>query len=116
MKDMISAIKNIGYEQFSGASNTTAVDRQGFEGVLFLGTVSEADTTNLKVEESADNVTFTDAAANVVYGDTGVVADDANFKIGYTGYKRYARIADTAAGATVDAVSVLGHPAHAPQA
>ena len=117
MKDSISDVKIAGYEQFTGEGNTTAVDRLGFEGVLFAGTVSTSDTVTLKLEE-ADTLggAYTDVAADQMYGDTGVVAADANFKIGYTGYKQFVRLADSAGTAVVDSVAILRHPAHQAQA
>ena len=117
MRDLISKIKNVGYDQIDSDGNTTAVDRQAFESVLFLFAVTIADTAGTIVEESDDNITFTTAASDVVYGDTGVNAFDASYKVGYTGYKRYARLATAAAvGSIIDATSIMSHPAHAPVA
>lgn len=113
MRDFISNIGNKGYEQFVGDSNTTAIDRAGFESVGFCGTISVAPSVTLKLEESADNITFNDVLDGQQYGDLGVVAVG-GFKVGYTGYKRYVRLADSAAGATVDSVALLAYPSHAP--
>ncbi|GAG12625.1 unnamed protein product, partial [marine sediment metagenome] len=85
--------------------------------VLFAGTVSTSDTVTLKLEE-ADTLggSYTDVAADQMYGNTGIVAQDDNFKVGYTGYKQFVRLADSAGTAVVDAVAILRFPAHEAQA
>jgi hypothetical protein len=115
MKDSISDVKVGGYDTFTGAGNSTAVDRQGFEGVLFAGTIGTASTANLRLEDSDDNSTFADVAADLQYGDTGVVATG-TFKVGYTGYKQYVRLVDDAGTSVVNVVTVLRHPCHEAQA
>jgi hypothetical protein len=110
MRDLISHIKNVGFDQIDSDGNTTAVDKQGFEAVLFLFAVTVADTAGTIVEESDDNITFTTAASDVVFGDTGINAFDASYKVGYTGYKQYSRLATGAAvGSIIDATTVMGH-------
>ncbi len=117
MRDLISKIKNVGYDQITSDGETTAVDRQAFESVLFLFAVTVADTAGTIVEESDDNITFTTAASDVVFGDTGVNAFGTSYKVGYTGYKRYARLATgVAAGSLIDATSIMSHAAHEPVA
>ena len=115
MRDSISDVKIFGYDQFTGDANSTAAKKQGFKGILFAGEVSVAPTTALKLEESDDNVTFTDVPADLQYGDLGVVAVG-TFKAGYTGYKHYVRIADTGGTAVVDVLTVGRHPDYEPQA
>jgi hypothetical protein len=85
----------------------TGVDLQGFEGAVIefqVGaegvTLSGTDKITLEIEESDDNVTFTDVAAADLVGEesAGVVKtlDDnaeapANYSAGYIGSKRYIR-------------------------
>lgn len=76
------------------------IDLQGCESasvVVALGTIAHADTTGaVTVQESDDNVTFTDVASTDLIGDdvfTGLViaSSGKNRKKGYIGSKRYIR-------------------------
>ena len=118
MKDSISDVKIGGYGQITSNGNTTAVDRLGFEGVLFAGTVTTANTAGLRLVECDTVVgTYTDVVAGQYFGDTGVITAGTTFKVGYTGYKQFVRLAtDAATGSIVDAVTILRHPAHQAQA
>ena len=54
--------------------DSSAVDMQGFEGVLFVGivgTVTGAGTASLKAAQSSDNVNFNDLAGAVASGAAG---------------------------------------------
>ncbi len=118
MKDTISKIKVAGYDQIDSNGNSTAVDRQGFEGVLFVGAVSTADTAGLRLTESDELAgTYTDVASNLQYGNLDVIAAGDTFKVGYVGYKRYVRLeTDASAGSVVDVVTNLTPANDAPQA
>jgi len=118
MKDSISDVSTAGYDQITSDGNSTAVDRLGFEGVLFTGLVSTASTAGLRLEE-CDTVggTYTDVATNQMYGDTGVIVFTNTFKVGYTGYKQFVRVVtDASADSVVDVVSIKRFPAHEAQA
>lgn len=118
MKDIISDIKVAGYDQITSNGNTTAVDRKGFEGVSFLGTNITAATAGLRLTE-CDTVggTYTDVAADQMFGSVGIIDIDGIVKVGYTGYKQFVRLeTNAAAGSVVDVVTVLGAPAHQAQA
>ena len=92
-------------------------DRQGFNSVGFLIQTSGGTTTgNIKILESDDNVTFTEAPENVVYGDgIGVITVDGKFKAGYTGYKRYTKVQVEAGGdKDVYCATIMCEPNSAP--
>lgn len=92
-------------------TDSASVDTQDYSDVLFLVNVGESGDTldasnyiELEVEESDDNVTFTDVAdedlnAYVAGTNDGTFAlvdasdeDDAVYFTGYTGIKRYVRV------------------------
>jgi len=100
------------------------IDTQGYDSLTFVfqtGTVTDGDYLPL-IEES-DVVTFggeesavADADLTVTEAAAGFTADtDDNqiSKIGYTGAKRFVRLAivstNTSSGAVVGAIAVLGH-------
>lgn len=124
------------------------VDLKGFDSaefILHVGTVtnianSPQPSWEFKLQESNDDSVFTDVltAGDVLVGSaqSPVVApdsssgvfltvddaaeDDAVYRVGYIGTKRYVRVVATAAntpGATpMSAVAVLGHPSLSPTA
>lgn len=105
------------------AVNGTGVDLLGFESALILVTagVITDGTHTIKLQESADNSTFTDVAAGDQLGTppgplTSGVGGSASACWAYVGSKRYIRVVATTAGATtggVFAASVLrGHARH----
>lgn len=113
--------------------NGTAVDTLGFEGVeVFVYMAASGDTlsgsvyTTLELEESNDNTTFTDVAEVDMIGaidgtTTGAFAviddpaeDDALFRVGYVGNKRYVRVVVNVTGTHTNGTAyttwaVLGH-------
>lgn len=102
-----------------------AIDTLGFDSLAFTvntGAIVGAGDFGVKVQES-DTTTggdFTDAATDVV--DTNApatLAANSTYKLGYTGHKRYARLAMTKAGGTSIAAggsAVLGNAASRPVA
>lgn len=128
----------------TATTNCAGADRQGFESVDHVINVGESgDTLNgtnywtLIIEESDDNSTFTavTAAADVLVGSnsrvsapngSGVFAtiddaaeDDAVYRIGYRGGKRYSRVTITEngtlnTGTPMAASAILGHAEQAP--
>jgi len=119
----------------SVADNTAQVsqiiDTAGFgslEFIINIGAVADADATFTVLVEDGNDAALADAAAVDDSGLLGTEAgasfqfDDDNEvrKIGYIGFKRYARLTITpvnnASGALMSATAVLGHPASAPTA
>lgn len=102
-----------------------AIDLKGFGRVAFVvntGAIVGAGDFGVKVQESDTGQTgdFTDAAAAVV--DTNApatLAASTAYKLGYRGFKSYARLFLTKAGGTsiaLGAVAVLGDAASRPVA
>lgn len=105
------------------------IDRQGYDSLEFIiatGTLADADATFTVLVEDGDNSALSDKAA-VADGfllGTEVLAsftyanDDATFRIGYIGPKRYVRLTITPANntgnAALSAVAILGNPKLAP--
>lgn len=115
------------------ANNTAQVgeviDTLGFDSLTFVigsGTLADADATFTALVEEGDAANLSDAAAVAdedLIGTEALAsfdqdADDAAFKIGYRGNKRFARLtltpAGNAAAAPVCALAILGHPRSAP--
>lgn len=92
-----------------------------FQSVTFVvstGTLTDG-TYTVTIRDSADGVTFADAAAADILGTEPVIADtndDTVFSFGYDGLKRYVRLQIVAAsattGGTISAVAILGHGRH----
>ena len=107
----------------SAAVQGPAIDTLGFDSIAFTvatGAIVGAGDFGLKLQES-DTTTggdFTDAAAEVV--DTNApatLAAASAYKLGYTGFKRYVRLAVTKAGGTsiaAGAIAVLGNAGERP--
>ncbi|MEW5921573.1 MAG: hypothetical protein AB1796_11640 [Bacillota bacterium] len=90
----------------TASANGTGVDLQGFEAVAVAitpGTITDGTHTPV-VQESDDNVTFTNVAAGSLQGSLSNIASNAVQEIGYIGNKRYIRVAVTVAGATTGGV------------
>lgn len=109
--------KNLEVTQIQAAAvtnsdtNCTSVDMKGYESLMFVVNVgASADTINgsnyieLEVEDSSDDSTFSDCAdADILdsvsatnNGTFGLIdaasEDEATFKVGYVGDKRYVRV------------------------
>jgi hypothetical protein len=107
----------------TASANGTGVDLQGFESALIVietGTITDG-THTIEVQESNDNSTFTAVADADLQGTEpaiGVSDDNAIYKIGYIGNKRYIRVAVTVSDATTGgvygAMVVRGHGRHQP--
>jgi hypothetical protein len=96
----------------NGTFNGTAVDLSQFnrcEAVIIPGSWTDG-THTIKLQDSDDNVTFTDVAATDLnkYDNSPVPITSAGTmvlqKIGYIGIRRYIRAVDTTTGATTGAV------------
>lgn len=109
----------------SAAVQGPAIDTLGFDSIAFVvntGAIVSAGDFGLKVQES-DTTTggdFTDADADVVETNApATLAASSTYKLGYTGFKRYVRLAVTKAGGTsiaAGASAVLGNAASRPVA
>jgi hypothetical protein len=119
-------------------ANSTAVDMQGFESVVFVADVgNSADTLSgsvkieFELEESDDNSTFTDCADADVIGyvdgtNDGTFAvidapaeDSTVFKCGYRGTKRYVRVVFNvtgthSSGTPIGVIAIQGNANYAP--
>jgi len=128
MRDLFS---NIGAELAlapavqSAAVQGPAIDTNGFDSVAFTlntGAIAGAGDFGVKVQES-DTTTggdFTDADAGVVKSNAPATLEaSSSYKLGYTGHKRYVRLALTKAGGTsiaAGATAILGNAAERPVA
>ncbi|WGD32017.1 hypothetical protein AncyloWKF20_09445 [Ancylobacter sp. WKF20] len=107
----------------SAAGDGLAIDLKGFNRVAFAintGAIVGSGDFGIKVQESDDGSTFTDAAASAVLGTVpATLAAASAYKLGYIGFKRYARLSLTKAGGTsiaLGAVALKGDPARSPVA
>lgn len=98
----------------SATVKSSAVDTSQFDSLMFLiltGAIAASGNFTATVQES-DTTTdgdFTDAPAAHVIGSTAVnpLTADGIFKVGYTGYKRYARVVMTKNSGTSIIAGVL---------
>ncbi len=107
-------------QSIGGAVNGTGVDLQGCEAALVILDNGAATTpATVKIQESADNSTFTDVADSDLIGTTGNpsgVAQTAStvVKVSYVGTQRYIRVATTAGTAALFSAEVVrAHLRHA---
>ena len=105
----------------AAAADGLAIDLKGFNSVAFAintGAIVGAGDFGIKLQESDDGAAFTDAAASAVQGTVpATLAAASAYKLGYIGFKRYARLALTKAGGTsiaLSAVAIKGDPVSAP--
>jgi len=108
----------------------TGVDTAGYESCTFhfnIGAAVDTSDADYKLQESADNITFTDVASTDIIGSdtilslTNTTGANATLKKGYIGTKRYVRayltITTGGSGSWPHAVTViLGHARKAPVA
>lgn len=82
--------------------NGSGVDLSNFDSAMVVfqvGAITDGTHTP-KLQESDDNSTFTDVAAEDSLGALTNLASGANQRIGYAGTKRYVRAVVTVSGAT----------------
>lgn len=106
--------------QSVGVVNGTGVDLQGCEAALVILNNGAATTpATVKIQESLDNVTFTDVADTDLIGTSGNPAGVAQtastlVKVSYVGVQRYIRVATTAGTAALFSAEVVrAHLRHA---
>lgn len=102
-------------DQYVSATNGSGVDLRGYDSALVeivTGTWGgTSPTATCKIQESTDNVTFTDVADANLDGVTGnpagfALAVSAVKTVGYTGTKRYLRVILSAVGGTSPVIRV----------
>lgn len=126
MKDLYSNVKAVPAivpAVKTAAGDGSTVDVQGFGSLLFVintGAIAGDGDFGAKVQDSANGSDWADAAAVDVQGTIpATLAATSAYRVGYTGSKRYVRLALTKEGGTsiaLGAVAILGHPAVAPVA
>jgi hypothetical protein len=125
MEDMYNSIgltSSIRAQAVTAAVNGAGVELANFNSatvVFDLGTFAgTTPTATIKIQESDDNVTFTDVAAADLIGGAlpGIDAttDETVYKRGYIGIKKYVRvivsaIAGTSPSLPMSAVVIRGH-------
>lgn len=103
-------------------TNGNSIDRQFYEAVEFVfvtGTVTDGSFA-ITIQESSDNSSWSAVAAADLLGSNpsfDSADDNAAFKVGYVGSKRYVRAQVTVSGSTtgVDAftgIAILGRHIH----
>ena len=126
MKDAISNVKAvpaIAPAVKTAAGDGTAIDVQGFGSLLFVintGAIAGDGDFGVVVQDSANGSEWANVDDVDVQGAIPATLAATNaYRVGYTGSKRYVRLALTKAGGTsiaLGAVAILGHPAVAPVA
>ncbi|AVA21190.1 hypothetical protein [Rhizobium sp. NXC24] len=101
----------------------TSIDTLGCNSLAFLvqtGAIVGAGAFGVSLEDSDDNATFAAVAADQVKSNApAVLAASSTYKVGYHGFKRYARPVLTKASGTsiaAGAVAILGDAALRPVA
>ena len=126
LKNNISVQQSLAPASQTAAANGSGVDLQGFNSacaVIDAGAIGGTTPSfTFELQESDDNAAFTAVADTDLEGVEPVLtAGDSVTRIGYTGNKRYLRVAITAASGTTptllcSAAFILGNPAGAPVA
>lgn len=121
LKNNLTVAQSLAPAARTATANGTGVDLAGYEGavvVFDVGTITDGTHTP-SVQESADNVTFTNVAASDMLGALVNLASGTVQRAGYVGTKRYIRAVSTVAGATTggvySATVVRGMPRKAPK-
>ncbi len=101
IKELIKSIFSIRPVALTSSADGTGIDRLGFDDAMFMlevGAVSgTSPTLDVKIQESADNSTFTDISGATF---TQITAADksATLRVNLAGKKRYLRAVATIAG------------------
>ena len=126
LKNNISVQQSLAPASQTAAVDGASIDLQGFNSacaVIDAGAIGGTTPSfTFEVQESDDDAAFTAVADTDLEGVEPVLtAGGSVTRVGYTGSKRYLRVAITAATGTTptllcSASFVLGHPAGAPVA
>lgn len=102
----------------TATADGATVSLEGFNSATFVynvGTLTDGSYV-IKIEESADDSTWTEVAAADLIGTAAALAADTNQKLGYRGGHAYVRAGVTVTGATTGVELytgvLLGHPQH----
>jgi hypothetical protein len=107
----------------AAAADGASIDTLGFNSLAFVittGAIVGSGDFGVKLQDSDDNATFTDVDDDQVKGEVpATLAASTTYKLGYIGFKRYARASLTKTGGTsiaLAALAVLGDAADRPVA
>lgn len=107
----------------TAAADGAAIPLKGFDSLVFAintGAIVGSGDFGVKVQESDNGTDFIDAAASAVQGTVpATLAAASAYKLGYVGFKPYARLSLTKAGGTsiaLGATAIKGHAASRPVA
>lgn len=106
LKNSLNAVTTLAPAARTATENGVGVDLQGFDGALVViqaGTITDG-THSVKVQESDDNSTFTDVAADDLIGSLVDLTSDTVQRVSYIGVKQYIRVVSTVSGATTGGV------------
>lgn len=107
----IGVVQSIAPADLAANTDGTSIDLLGFDSVAFVvttGTRTASGAFTLKLQESDDNLTFTDVdAAHYQAPVSGNLSADSTAKIGYRGFKRYVRPVLTKGSGTSMFASVI---------
>ncbi len=101
--DVSQSIKPAAYTATVTGSSVDAANYDEAMVVIDPGTITDGTHTP-KLQESADNSTFTDVAAADLDGAFAAIATATVQKVGYIGRLRYLRVVSTVASATTGGV------------
>jgi len=120
LKSNVDVAQSLPAKATTSTTSGTGVDLQGYNSAMVLidpGTITDGTHTP-KLQESADNSTFTDVAAGDLQGSFVAITSNTVQRVGYVGVERYVRVVTTVSGATTGGVYgasiVRGDPANAP--
>lgn len=119
----VSAVPAIVPAVKTAAGDGETIDRKDYDALLFVintGAIAGDGDFGVKVQESADSSTWTDADADDVLGSApATLAATSAYRLSYIGSKRYVRLAITKEGGTsiaLSAVAIQSLPRIAPVA
>ena len=120
MRDLISniaVVPAIAPAVQAAAADGAAIPLKGFDSLVFAintGAIVGSGDFGVKVQESDDGTTFTDAAASAVLGTVpATLAAASSYKLGYRGFKPFVRLSLTKAGGTSIGLGVVAIKGHA---
>ncbi|MGL3605755.1 hypothetical protein ACSV9I_04520 [Rhizobium sp. G187] len=126
MRDLannISAVTIVAPAVLTATNTASGIDLKGFNSaavVISTGAIVGSGNFTPKLQESADNSTFTDvAAADLVGTFPAALAAATTYKVGYIGHRRYLRTVLTLNSGTsiaASAVIIKGNAASKPVA
>lgn len=117
LKGYDSTAVSLAPDQYTAASNGNSVDLLGYESALVVvstgGFGGTTPAASYKVQESVDNVTFTDVADANLDGVTGngagvPLAAASTVQVGYLGRSRYLRVILASVTGTTPIIRAVG--------